>query len=67
VTADRHPDAVRLPEAPLRCGQDAAHRQHRTPPAGPVEVPAAADGAPQPDGHHWHLSDLLHVFQRKAS
>ncbi|WP_328748069.1 hypothetical protein OHT57_21385 [Streptomyces sp. NBC_00285] len=45
--------------------RDAAHRQHRTPPAGPVEVPVAADGSV--DQHHWHLSDLLHVFQRKAS
>ncbi|MEU5040410.1 hypothetical protein [Streptomyces griseorubiginosus] len=47
--------------------RDAAHRQHRTAPAGPVEVPAGADGAPEPGEHHWHLSDLLHVFQRKAS
>ncbi|GAA4805165.1 hypothetical protein [Streptomyces ziwulingensis] len=34
-------------------------------PAGPVEV-AAGTGA---EGHHWHLSDLLHVLHlhRKAS
>jgi hypothetical protein len=48
--------------------RDAAHRsQHRTPAqAGPVEAPVA--GAEAGDGHHhWHLSDLLHPFQRKAS
>jgi hypothetical protein len=44
--------------------RDAAYRQHRTPPAGPVEAPA---GEQQGEGHHWHLSDLLHPFQRKAS
>ncbi|MFJ4472746.1 hypothetical protein ACIP2X_35395 [Streptomyces sp. NPDC089424] len=35
--------------------------------AGPVAVPRPADepGA-HGEQHHWHLSDLLHVFQRKA-
>lgn len=50
--------------------RDAAHRPSRVPPpAGPVEVPAAAGGADGEEGehHHWHLSDLLHPFQRKAS
>ncbi|MFD3500760.1 hypothetical protein ACFWWT_18360 [Streptomyces sp. NPDC058676] len=56
--------------------RDAAHRQHRTPPAGPAEAPAAdAEGQQKERGeqgehgeqHHWHLSDLLHPFQRKAS
>ncbi|MBO4257696.1 hypothetical protein [Streptomyces griseorubiginosus] len=57
--------------------REAAHRhQHRAPQAGPVEAPetaaeTAAEGtegvkAGQRD-HHWHLSDLLHPFQRKAS
>ncbi|GGM04458.1 hypothetical protein GCM10010129_55070 [Streptomyces fumigatiscleroticus] len=41
-----------------------------TPAAGPVEVPEpAAEAAPakQPADHHWHLSDLLHPFHRRAS
>ncbi|MDQ0909939.1 hypothetical protein QFZ22_005924 [Streptomyces canus] len=46
--------------------RDAAHQQHRTPPAGPVEAPAAG-GEESGEDHHWHLADLLHVFQRKAS
>ncbi|MFI6562678.1 hypothetical protein [Streptomyces sp. NPDC050534] len=61
--------------------RDAELRQyHRTPPAGPVEpqstkartaeaaaTPESAKpaGPEQPD-HHWHLSDLLHPFQRKT-
>ncbi|PWI16139.1 hypothetical protein DI272_19665 [Streptomyces sp. Act143] len=46
---------------------DAVHRhQHRTPPAGPVEVPEVP--AQGKERHHWHLSDLLHPFHhRKAS
>ncbi|KDN79216.1 hypothetical protein [Streptomyces olindensis] len=54
--------------------RNAAHRPHRVPPpAGPVEAPAAAAESEseseqdRPEGHHWHLSDLLHPFQRKAS
>ncbi|MDH6627873.1 hypothetical protein M2271_005702 [Streptomyces sp. LBL] len=59
--------------------RDAAHRPQPTPPAGPVEVPTAgsdsgAGGAAgvgaeggQKEVHHWHLSDFLHSFQRKAS
>ncbi|WP_405614947.1 hypothetical protein [Streptomyces sp. NBC_00076] len=46
--------------------RDAAHRQHQAPPAGPVQVPVPAGEGQQKD-HHWHLSDLLHPFQRKAS
>ncbi|MER5217221.1 hypothetical protein ABT063_43540 [Streptomyces sp. NPDC002838] len=46
--------------------RNAAHRQHRTSPAGPVEAPmSGAEG--QKEHHHWHLSDLLHPFQRRAS
>ncbi|MEU3509031.1 hypothetical protein ABZ733_14150 [Streptomyces longwoodensis] len=55
----------------MRAGQvssvrDAAHRPHEVATAGPVEVPGPSAGGP--DGqHHWHLSDLLHPFQRRAS
>ncbi|MFF4062345.1 hypothetical protein ACFYZ8_37895 [Streptomyces sp. NPDC001668] len=52
----------------MRPGRVASARDaaHRTPPAGPVEAPG--DGAQVAgEGHHWHLADLLHVFQRKAS
>ncbi|MCK8434164.1 hypothetical protein G3I77_14350 [Streptomyces sp. D2-8] len=54
--------------------RDAGHRPHRVPPpAGPVTAPTAAAEAgatadqEQREHHHWHLSDLLHPFQRKAS
>ncbi|MHC3470674.1 hypothetical protein ACYF6T_18395 [Streptomyces sp. 7R007] len=48
--------------------REAAHRhQHRTPQAGPVEAPEpAAEGEQAGERHHWHLSDLLHPFHRKA-
>ncbi|MEU9730551.1 hypothetical protein [Streptomyces sp. NPDC048002] len=57
VNCDGH--VVRI----MRAGQvssvrDAAHRPRRTPPKQP-DAPAA-------ERHHWHLSDLLHPFQRKA-
>lgn len=48
--------------------RDAVRQQHRVPPAGPVELPGVpSDGAAPKDDHHWHLSDLLHLFQRRAS
>ncbi|WP_328363105.1 hypothetical protein OG800_29865 [Streptomyces sp. NBC_00445] len=52
----------------MRAGQvssvrDAEHRRTVPAQAGPVDVPEPAAGEP----HHWHLSELLHVFQRKAS
>ncbi|MCD7441566.1 hypothetical protein K4B79_25500 [Streptomyces lincolnensis] len=50
--------------------REAAHQSHRTPPAGPVRAPAAAGEAGEHGeggDHHWHLSDLLHPFQRRAS
>ncbi|KPI24264.1 MULTISPECIES: hypothetical protein [unclassified Streptomyces] len=64
----------------MRAGQVSsvlsAARQHKAPPAGPVQAPVAEGEEPsdaQPDAqseapqhHHWHLSDLLHPF-RKAS
>ncbi|MEU9267364.1 hypothetical protein AB0E04_18200 [Streptomyces sp. NPDC048251] len=64
----------------MRAGQVSsvlsAARQHKAPPAGPVQAPLSAAEGPsdaQPDAqskapqhHHWHLSDLLHPF-RKAS
>ena len=64
----------------MRAGQvssvlGASRKPHRVPAAGPVEVPevaaaageAAAAGAEPKEHHHWHLSDLLHPFQRRAS
>ncbi|MFF6915281.1 hypothetical protein [Streptomyces sp. NPDC012466] len=54
--------------------RDAAHQPSRVPPpAGPAEAPTAGAeagakaGQEQREPHHWHLSDLLHPFQRKAS
>ncbi|PKW09434.1 hypothetical protein SAMN05428944_3409 [Streptomyces sp. 1222.5] len=60
----------------MRAGQVSSVRSaaqghpHRVPSAGPVEVPDVP-GAPEVparprEPHHWHLSDLLHPFQRKA-
>ncbi|MGY1498425.1 hypothetical protein ACW4TU_17805 [Streptomyces sp. QTS52] len=47
--------------------QNSMHRQRSAPKAVPVTDTAAAEpGAPKED-HHWHLSDLLHPFHRKAS
>ncbi|MFF5534016.1 hypothetical protein ACFY71_16235 [Streptomyces cinerochromogenes] len=43
----------------------AARQHHRVPAAGPVEVPRVPGQGEKP--HHWHLSDLLHPFQRRAS
>lgn len=58
----------------MRAGQVSSARDAgRGRPAGPVAVPRQGGerGRPgEPGGpgeqHHWHLSDLLHVFQRKA-
>jgi hypothetical protein len=48
--------------------RDAAHPRHRTPSAGPAQAPTAGPaGQQEHGGHHWHLSDLLHPFQRRAS
>ncbi|MGW3125257.1 hypothetical protein [Streptomyces sp. NPDC001076] len=58
----------------MRAGQvssvrNAAQRSHQPSaqdrPAGPAEVTETSAEAKEP--HHWHLSDLLHPFQRKAS
>ncbi|MET8943121.1 hypothetical protein ABZX30_05915 [Streptomyces sp. NPDC004542] len=59
----------------MRAGQvssvrEAAERSHhgpRTGPTGAPGAPAAAAGTAAGPDHHWHLSDLLHPFQRKAS
>jgi hypothetical protein len=52
----------------VETARNAAHRSERVPPpAGPVEAPGAQDADEGRDDHHWHLSDLLHPFQRKAS
>ncbi|GGR62469.1 MULTISPECIES: hypothetical protein [Streptomyces] len=54
----------------MRAGQVASVRAaadgqpHRVPAAGPVEVERVPGRAGRP--HHWHLSDLLHPFHRKA-
>ncbi|WP_405447853.1 hypothetical protein OG350_16355 [Streptomyces achromogenes] len=54
----------------MRAGQVASvraaadGRPHPVPTAGPVEVPRVPGQAGRP--HHWHLSDLLHPFHRKA-
>jgi hypothetical protein len=55
----------------MRAGQVSsvlsAARPRQAPPAGPVQAPAAAAEANGREHHHWHLSDLLHPFQRRAS
>ncbi|WP_328427116.1 hypothetical protein [Streptomyces sp. NBC_00443] len=45
--------------------QNSLHRARPVPaqPKGEAEP----DSAPAEPHHHWHLSDLLHVFHRKAS
>ncbi|MGW4565369.1 hypothetical protein ACWEN3_24065 [Streptomyces sp. NPDC004561] len=63
----------------MRAGQVSSVRgaaqshHHSAPQAGPVEVPqvpaaagSATEAAASGEHHHWHLSDLLHAFQRKA-
>jgi hypothetical protein len=44
----------------VESARNAEHRHHRVP-------PSAEGTGEQPEHHHWHLSDLLHPFQRKAS
>ena len=59
----------------MRAGQVSsvrdAERQRHVPKPRPVAVDATAveaPGAAEPEEHHhWHLSDLLHPFHRKAS
>ncbi|OLZ67784.1 hypothetical protein AV521_23085 [Streptomyces sp. IMTB 2501] len=50
------------------CGDE--HRHHSVPQAGPVEAPQVpvrpVQSAQAKEPHHWHLSDLLHAFHRKA-
>jgi hypothetical protein len=42
-----------------------AARQHKTPPAGPVQAPVTdAEERVEGQHHHWHLSDLLHPFRK---
>ncbi|MFF4804762.1 hypothetical protein ACFY1U_41365 [Streptomyces sp. NPDC001351] len=50
--------------------RDAVHKQQRRSPQTEAQEPAAegAEGAEAGErDHHWHLSDLLHPFHRKAS
>ncbi|EMF50834.1 MULTISPECIES: hypothetical protein [Streptomyces] len=59
----------------MRAGQvssvrDAEHRRHvpKPRPAAVDAAEAAASDAAEPgEHHHWHFSDLLHPFHRKAS
>ena len=50
--------------------QNSMHRQRSAPRAVAAAATASGEpgepGAPKED-HHWHLSDLLHPFHRKAS
>ncbi|WP_445527195.1 hypothetical protein [Streptomyces cyslabdanicus] len=58
----RHEEPRHLPSAPV------ADRLE-TPPPGEEAVDQGQDahtGHTDADGHHWHLSDLLHPFHRKA-
>ncbi|WP_338897796.1 hypothetical protein WBG99_21200 [Streptomyces sp. TG1A-60] len=45
--------------------QDAERRRHVPEPRPAAD--AATDAAESGEDHHWHLSDLLHPFHRKAS
>jgi Zn finger protein HypA/HybF involved in hydrogenase expression len=50
--------------------RDAVHKQQRRTPQSEAQEPAAEGaGGAEAGGrdHHWHLSDLLHPFHRKAS
>ncbi|MFJ4693964.1 hypothetical protein [Streptomyces sp. NPDC088766] len=55
----------------MRAGQVSsvlgAVRPRPAPAAGPAEAPVAAGPGETRRQHHWHLSDLLHPFQRRAS
>ncbi|MFI1357312.1 hypothetical protein ACH4TV_27565 [Streptomyces sp. NPDC020898] len=46
--------------------QSSLHGQRKVPKAVPAAATAAESGAPA-EHHHWHLSDLLHPFHRRAS
>ncbi|MET7288613.1 hypothetical protein [Streptomyces sp. NPDC005573] len=46
----------------------AVRPRHTASPTPPAEVTTApADVSTAHEDHHWHLSDLLHPFQRRAS
>ncbi|MGW1210883.1 hypothetical protein ACWD5F_14760 [Streptomyces sp. NPDC002499] len=69
VQCDGHVVRIMRPGQVSSVHKAAAHRQApvtaslAAPEAEIAELPAQADG----ERHHWHLSDLLHPFQRKAS
>ncbi|MEU0395011.1 hypothetical protein ABZ208_19955 [Streptomyces sp. NPDC006208] len=49
---------------------NAGRAKHPVPVAGPAEGTSAAESvegraAPRAEGHHWHLSDLLHPFHHR--
>lgn len=49
--------------------QNSLHRPAPVPaqPKTSADADAESESAPAEPHHHWHLSDLLHVFHRKAS
>ncbi|MFD8805699.1 hypothetical protein [Streptomyces sp. NPDC059597] len=49
----------------MRAGQVSSVRACAQP--GPHAVRPVAAPPPEAEPHHWHLSDLLHPFQRRAS
>ncbi|WP_369189696.1 hypothetical protein [Streptomyces sp. R08] len=80
VNCDGH--VVRIMRAgQVSSAREAAQRQYAPPRPRPAVAAAAADAdttapedgdaavtpLPEPKDHHWHLSDLLHPFHRKAS
>ncbi|MFD8911362.1 hypothetical protein [Streptomyces sp. NPDC059575] len=51
----------------MRAGQVSSVRVAAGPPRRQHAVRPVAAPPPQAEPHHWHLSDLLHPFQRRAS
>ncbi|WP_105974593.1 hypothetical protein [Streptomyces geranii] len=47
--------------------QKSARPQRSVPKQADASGGAGESGAPQEEHHHWHFSDLLHPFHRKAS
>ncbi|MFG1668694.1 hypothetical protein [Streptomyces sp. Y7] len=47
--------------------QNSLHRPAPVPAPSKPRSDAETEPAPAEPHHHWHLSDLLHVFHRKAS
>jgi hypothetical protein len=47
--------------------QNSMYRQRPAPKTAPATDTSAAEPEESKEDHHWHLSDLLHPFHRKAS